>query len=196
MAHSLTVIFGVRNDKNRGILIETLESPDSNVYFFKYHDQPLDSHCDQIQRIIKAANVKRTKKMRINITEFSHEYYHQPEKTFMFKSTKLNSVHRQIEKVYTAKLNKDIGAIKRSITVANNRQAKIDAKNQALTMKMATAERSFQEERARRLDVLFGQTQQVPRAAPKVETGGSSGSGLHANQLTLPSDSDDMDEDL
>ncbi len=45
------VEFTVRNDRERGILIEQLEYK-NDVYFFKHHDMPLRSHCDQIQRIV------------------------------------------------------------------------------------------------------------------------------------------------
>lgn len=66
--------FGVRNDKYRGLLIETLTTLDSEVYFFKYHDQPLMRHCEQVQAIVRKSNVIRSKKLQIDLVEFLHEY--------------------------------------------------------------------------------------------------------------------------
>ncbi len=93
-------IFGVRHDSSRGILIETVEATNLSVYFFKYNDQPLASplarHCEQIQSIVRKANVKRAKKIRVDMSEFIHEYYNTLTRTVEFKGTKLNSSEQQI----------------------------------------------------------------------------------------------------
>lgn len=148
--------FGVRNDKGRGLLVETLETFDGGQYFFKYHDQPLSKHCEQLQGIVKAANVQRARRLPVDMTPFLHEYVRINDSTIMFRGTKLESVKNQIEKVYTARINKEMGIAKRQQTMAATKQAKIAAQNQKLKERYDTAEAEFQAERARRIDRLFG----------------------------------------
>lgn len=90
----------------------------------------------------------------------------------MFKGTKLSSQHHQLEKVSSTILNKDIGAAKRGITIAANKQAKIDQKHQNILMKMRNAKQAFQIERARRINQLFG------RVLEPQETGSAGGGGV------------------
>lgn len=149
-------IFGVRHDKHRGILVETLETADGNVYFFKMHDQPISKHCQQMQNIAKLANVQRARKLHIDITTFAHEYFRITDKAIVFRGTKLTSAHSQVEKTYTMRLNKEMGIVKRQQTMAANKQAKILAHNQRIVSQMIKAEEEFQAERARRIHQLFG----------------------------------------
>lgn len=117
-------IFGVRNDKNRGLLIETLKAPNSDVYFFKYSDQPLTRHCEQMQAVVRKANVIRSKKLQVDLAEFLHEYYRNADNSIVFRATKLNSVSQQVEKVNEMRLNKEIGAIKRKKTLSEAKEKK------------------------------------------------------------------------
>lgn len=150
------IAFVVRNDKFRGLLVETLETMDGNQYFFKFHDQPISKHCQQLQTIIKAANVQRTKKLHVDMTDFVHEYIRLDDNSIMFRGTKLKSVVGQIEKVYTTRINKEFGIKKRQESAAVNKQAKIVAKNAKLKERYISAEAEFQAERARRIQRLFG----------------------------------------
>lgn len=135
-------VFGVRNDRFRGILIETL-STDNDTYFFKYHNQPLARHCEQVQAAVRSANVLRTKKIRINMSTCIHEYRRATDNVVMFKTTTLNSVSTQIENVATMMVNKEFGALKR---------ATINAKKRA---RLEADEVRFQAERVERINKLF-----------------------------------------
>lgn len=105
--------FGVRNDKPRGILIETVKGVTDEIYFFQYHDQPLERHCIQIQSVIRSANVKRSRKIRVDVTKFQHEYQHPVNKTFRFKGTKYISSLQQYVNSSNITINKEVGQIKR-----------------------------------------------------------------------------------
>lgn len=157
--NKLMGIFGVRNDKNRGILIETLELLESKVCYFKYQDQPLNNHCPEVQTIIRAANVQRSRKLHIDITAFSYEYFRASDQTVMFRETKLTSEYDRIEKVYTMRLKKEAGIAKRKITIAENRQKNMDEKNMKVTTMLEAAEMKYQAERTRRFNELFGEPQ-------------------------------------
>lgn len=145
----LIVIFGVRYSKDRGILIETISTINEEV-FFKFHHQPLNRHCEQVQNLIRAANVKRAKKVTMDITMFSYEYFQN--NTFMFKGTALKSEKSQIGQVCDLILNKEIGALKRRNTITANKAKNI----QEMNAKMEAAEIDFQNKRARRIHELFG----------------------------------------
>ncbi|KAJ6634622.1 hypothetical protein Bhyg_13198 [Pseudolycoriella hygida] len=132
--------FGIRNDKNRGLLVESLETADGTVYFFKHHDQPLSSHCQQLQNIVKAANVRRARKLHIDVTEFSHEYFQPSDMAVMFRATKLQSVRDQAEKVFSMRLNKEIAIVKRKETMAERLQTTIV--NEKLTSTVTVSEKS------------------------------------------------------
>lgn len=184
--------FVVRNDKYRGLLIESLETTDGNVYFFKWHDQPLHRHCEQMQNIIIAANVQRTRKMLIDVTEFFTQYFrplggYQTE--VVFRATKLLSTVDQIDKVYTMKLNKEFGITKRMETIAENKQAKIVAKNRKILSKVEVAEAKFQIERARRINAAQGNHCGGPAPGGGPSQGGAT--QLNYNQSALPDE--DMD---
>lgn len=97
--------FTVRNDKYRGIIIEKLTLND-DAYFFKYGDQPIRRHCEQVQSIVRKANVKRSKVIRVNITEFSFQYVLNGEP--IFKGCRL-------AKAYESNLNNEIGSTIRRV---------------------------------------------------------------------------------
>lgn len=101
------VEFTVRNDRQHGILIEQLEYKD-DVFFFKRHDMPLHRHCEQVQRIVEAVGVRRTKKIRIDTAEFSYEYF--ADNVPRFKGCVLNSTKQQMKKIADLYVNKEIGA--------------------------------------------------------------------------------------
>lgn len=94
--------FIVRNDKSRGILIESFKvnvpvqgGTVEDEFLFKYQDQPFERHSVQIQNIIRSAKVLRTKNITIDVTPFLSEYFHKADKSFRFKGTKLISVNHQ-----------------------------------------------------------------------------------------------------
>lgn len=177
----LPVIFEVRNDKDRGLLIESLKAPDSDVYFFKRDDQPLRRHCEQMQIIVRKANVLRSKKLKVDLSEFIHEYYRSADKSIVFRATKLKSVTQQIEKVHEMTINKEVGVMKRKSTIAQNKEAKIAEKQEKILAKMKENEEKFQVERKKRIDEF--KRSQGEYGSDQVPTGrgngsnGSSGSG-------------------
>lgn len=129
----LIVDFTVRHDKWRGILIEKFET-ESNEFFFKYRDQAIHRHCVQIKEIVRVTDVKRSKKISVDIVKFQHEYF--SNKIATFKGCALDSVNNQITKVCQSAITKEIGAAKRSITVAQNKQRKIEEHNTKISSKM------------------------------------------------------------
>lgn len=144
------VIFEVRNDIDRGILVLTisLEEMSQNVHFFKLHHQPINQHPEQVQRIIRQAKpTTRTKSVNIDVTPFSALYWNVPGKFFEFKGVKLNSTKQQLFKAEEMKINKEVGAIKRKKTI----EAKKKDKGQAIREKLESDEKNFQLERARRI---------------------------------------------
>lgn len=145
------VEFVVRNDKFRGILIQSISENSLEIFYFKFHDQPLDRHCIQIQDIIRSENVKRTRKIVVDVTEFYFEYYHPVDKTFQFKGVKLLSTHGQFIDSANIAINRDIGKMKRATTIAENKQRRIGDCNAQLAAKMAAREKAFIEERAKRI---------------------------------------------
>lgn len=168
---TLKVTFGVRNDKNRGTLIETVEVK-GNEYFFRFQDQPVARHCEQVQREVRKANVKRSRKITVDITSFSHEYFWKDKVTF--KGTTLNSVNDQIAKACNTNINKEVGNLKRSITIAANKPKKIENHNQQIMLKLRDAETYFQLERARRIHELYaGPVQGAQNVPVQAAQGGS-----------------------
>lgn len=149
------VVFGVRNDKYRGLLVESLKAPSSNVFFFKYEDQPLTRHCEQMQTIVRSANVKRCKQIHVDISPFLHEYFNLSDDTFMFRANKMNSVNQQIQKVQNMRTNKEIGILKRKITIADSKKAKEEEKHKKVLEKWRKDEENFQIERAKRIAELM-----------------------------------------
>lgn len=147
------VELSLRCDKSRGTLIDAIAT-DTDTYFFKFHDQPVARHCKQIQGIVLAANVKRSKKISVDISEFLYEYFQNG--SGIFKGVALDSVNKQIGRVCVFNINKEIGAKKRSITAAGNRITKIQERNAKLLSKMEAADLYFQGERARRINEFFG----------------------------------------
>lgn len=89
MSKEFIAVFGVRHDKYRGILIETIKTSNGDECFFKYQDQTLDRHCIQLQNIIRTAKVVRSKKIPVDIAPFLDEYYHKTSDKMLFKGTKL-----------------------------------------------------------------------------------------------------------
>jgi hypothetical protein len=158
--------FGIRNDKYRGLLVETFESQNGNVYFFKYQHQPIHIHCEQMQNIVRAANITRAKKIKVDITSFLHEYYRKEDDTFYFKANKLNSANDQVQKVQHMRINKEIGIAKRKNTIADNKQSKIVEKNTKLLAKLAEDEKNFQKERIERINVMMKERLNQQRGVP------------------------------
>lgn len=147
------VEFTVRNDKYRGIVIEKFTT-EINEFFFKYQDQAIHRHCEQIQKIVRAADVKRSKKIRIDVSKFSYEYF-QNDKA-VFKGSRLNSVNDQIVSVCEMSINKEIGALKRSVTVTQNKGRKAEEHNAKVTSQLKFADQYYQQHRARRMFEVFG----------------------------------------
>lgn len=150
MDEDYSVIFEVRNDKDRGILVLTisLQETSYNVHFFKHHHQPINQHPEQIQRIVREAKpTTRTKSVKVDITSFAPQYWNVTGKFFEFKGMKLNSTEHQLLKVQESKINKEIGAIKRKKTF----EASKKNKNQAIREKLVSDEAKFQLERAKRI---------------------------------------------
>ncbi len=181
-AHDSEIVdFCIRNDKQLGILVESMTTAD-NIYFFKHHDQPIFRHCDQMQRIVRQAEVKRTKKISVDIFEFRYEYFLR--NIAMFRGKPLNSNNAQINKSCNFLLNKELGAEKRKITMAASKQKKIDEQRNRVLSKMKDADIYYHTERERRLRALFGgagpqngeahqsDVRNVPRAsvAPMIST--------------------------
>lgn len=123
-----------------------------------------------MQAFLKAENVQRARKLHIDITPFLHEYLQVSDSSIMFRGTKLESNYDQIEKVYTMRLNKEVGIAKRKQTMAAKKQEKIIAHNNEVKKLYADAEAEFQAERARQIVVLFGRQ------------GGNSGQSGNAGQ--------------
>lgn len=179
------VEFTVRNEKYRGLIIESIATK-SDEYFFKYADQPLHRHCDQIQRVVRAAEVKRCKKITVDIAGFEYEYL--LDNVVTFHGSKLNSANKQVQKVYDRKLNKEIGEMKRKITMEQNKSKKIQEKNDIITTRMSQAEKRFQAERQRKIHELFGEGSgtEPPKKPPivaRVEPRSMPGSGPSALSL-------------
>lgn len=156
----LIVEFTVRSDKFRGILIESISKNGSDWHYFRYHDQPLDRHCIQLQSIIRSENVKRSRKIVVNVINFYHEYVHPVDKTFQFKGTKLMSSVDQFVNSSNLTINKEIGQMKRASTIAQKKQQTIVEHNEKLKAKKAAEESAFQIERAKRIRELFGASNQ------------------------------------
>lgn len=148
---NFVVEFGVRNDKFRGILIHSISKNRLETFFFKFHDQPLDRHCIQIQDMIRSENVKRSKKVIVNVTDFSFEYFHPVDQTFQFKGVKLLSTHGQFIDSANIAINRQIGQMKRANTIAENKQKRIDEHNAQLSASLVARETAFQVERAKRI---------------------------------------------
>lgn len=153
------VIFEVKNDKHLGILILTIRGAGNNaIYFFREHQQPLSQHPEQVREAVKKnlPCIGRKKNVQVNIMEFVRQYWNG--NTFEFKGVILNSTEMQSDKVIDRMVNKHVAAVKRSKTVDDNKQKKIDEKNEAIRLKFKKGEEKFQLERAKRLAELFAPT--------------------------------------
>lgn len=159
------VVFTVRNDKDRGILIEQLEY-NNDIYFFKHHDMSLHRHCDQIQNIVRSVGVQRSKKIRVDTAEFCYEYF--VDKVPSFKRCFLNSTKQQMKKVADACINKEIGAKKRSTTVANNKERKIEERKIGILERMKAADDYYQAERKKRMEEFGAAVLKNPVVAQQV----------------------------
>lgn len=154
----LIVHFGVRNDKSRGILVETISENNVDFFYFPYHNQPMDRHSIQLQTAIRTANVKRAKKITVDITEYVHDYKHPVDNSFHFKGTKLLSNGQQFVNASSIIMNKEIGQKKRAKTIADNKEKKIAEQKAKLRQRMSELEQAFQAERIRRINEAFGVT--------------------------------------
>lgn len=150
---NIFVEFHIRNDKSRGILIESFTHM-NNEYFLKHTDQCIDRHSDRMQKIFKQAAVKTTKKLLVDITEFYYEYFW--ENVPSFKGCKLNSTINQMTSLAQLHINKNIGIVKRQATMANNKQKKIDEKNRNIAERMKLADDYYNAELKKRMLEVFG----------------------------------------
>lgn len=160
----MIVHFVVRNCKSRGVIIESINFNNNDVYFFKYHNQQLDCHCVQIQNIMQQANIKRAKKVTVDISDFVHEYFNPISGIVWFKGIKLESANQQLIKTMTKRLNIDVGTTKRMFTNQDNKQGKAAEKEAKIIQKNEHVEALFQEERAKRIHQLT--TDRKDRARP------------------------------
>lgn len=147
------VEFHIRNDKYRGILIESFTHM-NNEYFLKHTDQCIDRHSDKMQKIFKQAAVKTTKKLLVDITEFYYEYFWANVPSF--KGCKLNSTMNQLTSLAQLHINKQIGIGKRQATMANNKQKKIDEKNRIIAERMKLADDYYKKQLEQRKLEVFG----------------------------------------
>ncbi len=157
----MIVLFGVRNCKSRGVLIESIDIGDGDTYFFKFHNQLITSHCVQIQNIMRAADIKKSRKVQVDISEFITEYWDAPRNIVWFKGIKLDSANQQISKTMMKRLNIDIGVKKRCFTINDAKATKAVEKQRKLEEKSAAVEKCFQEERAKRIHQLLEERRQA-----------------------------------
>lgn len=133
--HKFIAKFEIRNDRTQGLLVESIKVSEDGEYYFKQQDQPLARHCNQLQNLIRSKNVKRSRKIAVDISLFSHEYYRRADKSVRFKGIKLISTSR---------------------TIGQIRQLKIKDRNSKVEKKRTIEEEQFQIERARRIAELQG----------------------------------------
>lgn len=138
---SAPIVLQVRNDRELGILILSIRKEENDtVFFFKQHHQILRRHPIEVQEIVKRSKpTSRTKSVKIDAMPFLRQYWNGT--TFEFLGTKLINSDDQNAKVYSRRLNKEIGTQKRLATI----KAK----------KLSKDEEVFQEKRAQRLGALF-----------------------------------------
>lgn len=154
------VRFTVRKDKHLGLLIEKY-STDKDEYFVKPQDQPLYRHCEQMQKIVQAANIQRTKVIPVDTADFDMEYFR--DSKGWFKGHPLNSVNQQIDKICGLYANKEVGMKKRAETIARNKQSKIEEYNAKILNKIQGAEERFRHLLAIRMEEAFGSTTSGPQ---------------------------------
>lgn len=146
------VVFEVKLDKDRGVIVLTIRKDENdNVWFFRLHHQPIHCHPEQVQQIIRSYKVTaRTKSIKVNIFSFLSHYWNENGKCFEFKGVKLNSTEYQIAKLQNAKINKEIGLLKRQGT--GTKQQKQVEKVDKIKQKIQEEERQFQIIRAKRIE--------------------------------------------
>lgn len=66
-------------------------------------------------------------------------------------------VQHQIDKAIALKTNKEVGAVKRSITHAANKAKKTEERNRLVWTKYEAIEEKLRQERERKMNALFGQ---------------------------------------
>lgn len=149
MSEATTVVLEV----DRGNLVVTIRALNSqNVFFFKYHHQPIDQHPEQVQHLVRLSKPTiRTKSIKVDIQSFITQYYNVSEKVFEFRGVPLNSTNQQVSKVMDRRINKEVGILKRKKTVEERKDAKTAEKNKKFLEKLASDEAKFQEERAKRI---------------------------------------------
>lgn len=108
------VVFEVKLDKDRGVIILTVRKDENdNVCFFRFHHQPIHCRPEQVQQIIRSHKVMaRTKSINVNIFSFLSQYWNDNGNCFEFNGVKLNSNEHEIAKLQNAKVNKEIGLFK------------------------------------------------------------------------------------
>lgn len=143
------VVFEVKLDKDRGIIVLTIRKYElEDVWFFRFHHQPLKCHPEQLQQVIRSHNItSRTKSVKVNIFGYLSHYWNEEDKCFQFKGVKLNSSKHQLAKAQNCKINKEIASLKRKEAVRTNQQLKL----KDLKEKNEKLEEEFQLERAKRI---------------------------------------------
>ena len=119
----------------------------------------MDKHCPHLQNILRVENVRHARKVKVDISGFVTEYLSCKDKSVWFKGIKLDLVNQQISKTLSKLINIDVGAIKRANTIQANKVAKADEKKKTLEVRQALVEKTFQEERAKRIHQLMQQRQ-------------------------------------
>lgn len=147
------VVFEVRNDKCRGNIVVTIRPKDcKDVFFFKYHHQPIKQHPEQIQDLVEMSKPTiRTKSIKVNIMPFLSEYWNQTKNVFEFKGVELNSTKQQVLKVHERRINKEIGILKRKKTIEEKKIQARNEENKVILQKLISDEEMFQAKRAERI---------------------------------------------
>lgn len=131
--HKFIAEFEIRNDITLGLLVTSIKVAEDGKYYFKQQDQPLERHCIQLQNLIRSKNVKRSRKIAVDISSFAYEYYRRADRSVRFKGIKLISTSR---------------------TIGQIKQLKIKHRNSKAERKLRIEEERFQIEWARRIAEL------------------------------------------
>lgn len=148
------VVFEVKLDKDRGILVLTIRKEEKDdVCFFRFHHQPLNCHLEQVQQVIRSQKVTaRRKSVKVNIYSFFSHYWNEQKKHFEFKGIKLNSTGQQMVDMQERQINKEIRLMnRREARETVTKEQKEAEKWKKLTEKYAEQEAQFQLRRAKRI---------------------------------------------
>lgn len=188
-------------DIDRGALILSIQtkSIENTVFFFKYEDQVIQRHPEQVRNLVrKCKPTKRVKKIDVDISDCLFVYYNSATSKFEFRGCELRSTAIQAKEVIDRKVNKEIGILKRKMTMEKRKEEKEATKEKNLQERIKEQENQFQIERARRITELTkerGVTRVVKFMAK--ETGGeSSGCNQMGEKADDHSEMDFNDEDL